>query len=72
MTSKAFRIAAVALLGALSACATSSDRPNLAVPAGEWRQMNAGRWQWDGNEIAQPMPGSSAATGIRVSRRSTP
>lgn len=62
-------IVALLLLGALSGCTSPSDRPALAVPQGEWRQLNPGQWAWDGNAISRPMPGSATATGLSLARR---
>lgn len=61
-------IVALLLLGALGGCSSSTDRPALAVPRGEWHQLNHGQWECNGNAIAQPMPGSAAATGLALAR----
>lgn len=58
---------AVCILGALlvAGCSThANDRPELAIPKGEYRQMNPGQWAWNGNEIMVPPPGAAAATGL--------
>ncbi|MDO9712349.1 hypothetical protein [Paracraurococcus lichenis] len=48
----------------LAACSSSKDRPALVTPGGDWRQLNAGQWAWNGNEIARPPLGAAEATGL--------
>ncbi|MDO9712812.1 hypothetical protein [Paracraurococcus lichenis] len=52
----------------LAACSASKDRPALVTPGGAWRQLNAGQWAWQGNEIASPPLGAAAATGLGDAR----
>jgi hypothetical protein len=61
---------AAALLVALAAAACAKpERPPLAYPKGPWQQMNAGRWEWNENELIRPAPGSALATGLVASGR---
>lgn len=55
---------AATVLAMLTGCGSSSDRPALAVPKGEFRQLNVGRWDWHENAISQPPRGAAAATGL--------